>query len=344
VVAQQHQDPIGYFIRKNKYGVLDSYVEEVNAVSLREYSQTTSRNAQGASWHSDPLKPARTVVPAWRCRSHSSDVLATRSVLLRNEYIERTMKSHTAAKEQELERKPIAAHCRSSSFDRKDRRLQGAPRSGPPNGRSASESGLLTDHPTGPRELPRHVLSGIDRSAQHEAEESFDGNAAPSKARADLSVVDRVATLRNDGSGVTPRHSTVEDVSKELEVSPPTPFAQNAAHSRRDRESEGWQRREEPTNAAHETIPLAKDLLKQLTLPSTRTQRADLFQGHSPKMDLSRRGQLSTSPLHNRLEHELHLRHESPVTRSRESPTDVVGQSKALLVQLQRGRAGASSC
>jgi hypothetical protein len=240
VVSSQRAPPSQICVRRNAYGALDSYTEEVTLFHLRQYAQrstSASETAGGSApdWHREPLQPTREPRKVWRkeAPTYLASRPAPRSLHIRQNYVENQRKKPPQRVEPKV-RESV-----------EDSLLYGLP---------APPAALLTPQPANQREPQGTALVGVsDRHGEFVlaappplSHPPVLGSPVMQERRM---VAPPMSPVQQGSSWIRPT-----DVPADVEVSPPTPAALRA-----------------------QQIALERNAL---LIPSMRFARPDLFQGH----------------------------------------------------------------
>ena len=248
VVSAQLVPPAQICVRRNAYGVLDSYTEEVTLFHLRQFAERSSSVSEiGTSvvpdWHKEPLKVTKEPPKAWR--KDPPAYLASRPT-------------------------PRSLHIRQS-FVETQRKKAERPQPTPKIQESVEDS-LLYGPPVQPPALAvvsaRAVTqpAALSPTAAPQANNTSREPPAPRHAAGSPPGSDRrfiapaFSPQRNDGWN---GGEELGARSGDVEVSPPTPAALRARQVR----------------------PAATSAIGDMVIPSMRFARPDLFQGLNRQID-----------------------------------------------------------
>lgn len=223
VVRQYIQEPTPFFLRRNKYGELDGYVDQaaVSSYQLRNASER-KRTSNSAAWSESPLRDTKPPPAVWRREPSPSycDYGTPRSVVLRSSHIAATVQ------QRQQEDSPFAS-------------------------RALSETGRLHRQPVVSRRRHLHSLAGVNLSS---SERRLVGPPTPAQQFLSYgTAVDRSAVISPHFRGNVDLPSRAAPASRfeasarlqyasEEELDPvPVSFAAPSPVQRHDSSRESWQ-------------------------------------------------------------------------------------------------------
>lgn len=308
IVKQYMKAPAPFFVRKNKFGTLDGYSDQV-AVAAYSASSSPPRNLP---WAESPLMDTKPKAAVWR-RDVSSKYVefpTPRSTLLRQSFISQRVQERQSplASSLAFNRTHTTPH-----FDHYSHRLVGAPK--PRHGAvptSVADRLQVSPHHRGFEELPSKAVGGPNSSGLDSAPKPLQFAPSPIAQRngdsrwTDFGQHATVTTTQGanasaasdgateyyqaaqafDGGMYSPTLSPPRVISsgvqqspgRDVEVSPPTPALmrgdlQSQSPVRNSAQPPVEQPRKQPPG------PTVSNLLSQMVLPQMRNKRTDLFQG-----------------------------------------------------------------